>query len=127
MSSVTITPPNGILFVFDPTNKNVLVPEYIDGELTASTETCVSVGTQAPVDGETEVSLSASDVPPVGMQQAFLGSIVSPGGKIAIVTAEFHRVLELDVPKGNVGMSIWVNDHRNPSQIVVNIKQLGSE
>lgn len=122
MNSVTIGPPNAILFVFDPTDKNVIVPRYIDGVLTAATETCVSVGTQEPVDGNTEVSLEFGDGTPSLLYQVFVGSILTPGGKIAVVTSEFHRVLELDVTKGKVGLSIWVDDLRNPARVVVNVK-----
>lgn len=71
MSSVTVGPQNAILFLFDPTDKNVVVPAYVDGELIASTKTCISVGTQAPVDGDAEVSLSVSDALVPGLQQAF--------------------------------------------------------
>ena len=119
MSSVTISPPNGILFVFDPTNKNVDVPSYVDGELTASTTTCISVGTQAPSDGETTVTLSVSDDPVMGMQHVFSG-VLSTSGTLAVVTAELKKILELTVSKGNIGVSIWVDDLRNPSQIVIN-------
>lgn len=48
---------------------------------------------------------------------------MSVNGKIAVVTAEFQRVLEVDVPAGNVGVSIWVDDLRNPAQIVINVKK----
>lgn len=121
MSSVSISPPNGILFLLDPTNRDVVVPPYVDGELTASTESCISVGTQAPIDGETEVALSTSDAPLPGLNLAFSGSVLCPNGKIAVVTAEFQNVLEVDVPEGNIRVSIWVDDLEHPSKVVINI------
>lgn len=124
MSNATISPPNAILFVFDPTNKDIVVPPYVDGEITAATETCVSVGTQASVDGETEVSLDLDNATPSDLHQAFFGSIVTPGGKIAVVTSKFERVLELDVPKGKANVSVWVDDLRNPAQVTVLVRPM---
>jgi hypothetical protein len=122
MGSVTISPPNSILFVLDPTNKDVIVPSYINEELIAATETCVSVGTQASVDGEVSVSLDFGSITPSGFYQTFAGNVAAPGGKVAVVTAEFQRLLELDVPKGKVDLVIWVDDLHNPAQVTVSIK-----
>jgi hypothetical protein len=117
-----ISPPNAILFVFDPTNKDVLIPSYVDGELTAATETCVSVGTQTEVDGDVEISLAISGAVPLDLQQVFFGTVATPGGKVAVVTSRFQRVLELNVPASAVELSIWTDDLRNPARVVVNIK-----
>jgi len=122
MFKAVLSPPNAILFVFDPTNADVVIPPYVDGELTAATETCVSVGTQADVDGETEVFLEMAAVTQPDLQQVFAGSVAAPGGKVAVVTSEFHRLLELDVPKGGVEIVIWTDDLRNPARVVVNVK-----
>jgi hypothetical protein len=71
MNRAVLSPPNAILFVFDPTNKDVVVPPYVDGELTAATANCVSVGTQADVDGDTEVSLETTPVIPCKFAAGF--------------------------------------------------------
>lgn len=123
MSIATISPLNAILFVLDPTNKDTVVPPYVDGELTAATGTCISIGTQAPVDGETEVSLELDGATPSDLHRAFLGSLVTPGGKLAVVTSEFERVLELDVPKGKANVCVWVDDLRNPARVAVHIRR----
>jgi hypothetical protein len=122
MLKAVLSPPNAILFVFDPTNGDVVIPPYVDGELTAATETCVSVGTQADVDGETEVSLAMAAVAQPDLQRVFAGAVATPGGKVAVVTSEFNRVLELDVPKGGIEVVIWTDDLRNPARVVVNVK-----
>ena len=121
MNSIFVSPPNAILFVLDPTNKNAVVPPYIDGEIVAVTDTCVSVGTQADVDGEVEISMSLSGVVPIDLNKVLSRNILVPGGKIAVVTSEFQKVLELDVPAGSAYVSIWVDDLRNPARVFINI------
>jgi len=122
MSRVVLSPPNAILFVFDPTNKAVVIPPYVDGELTAATASCVSVGTRADVDGDTVVSLETALVAPSNVQQVFFGAIATPGGKVAVVTSQFQRVLETDVPAEAAEIAIWADDIRNPTQVTVGVK-----
>jgi len=122
MLQAMLSPPNAILFVFDPTNKDVAIPAYVDGKLTAATETCVSVGTQADVDGDTEITLDLGDEVPDGLRQVFFGMILTPGGRVGIITSQFQRVLELEVPVGTLDVSIWVDDLCNPGRVAVYVK-----
>ena len=124
MGTITISPENAILFVFDPASKNVLIPPYVDGELIAANPTCVSIGTQAPVDGETEVTMSLSNAAHPGLHRAFVGRIVTPNGIVAINTASFERVLEFEVAKTSVDLCVWVDDLRNPSQVIVEVSPI---
>jgi hypothetical protein len=119
MTSVAISPPNAIVFVLDPANKKAVIPEYLAGNLIAATETCVSVGTQDSVDGETQVTLKFDDSTLPFLHPIFSGAVATPNGKIAIVTAELQRVLELDVPTEKVSISIWVDDLQNPARVIV--------
>lgn len=121
MERAVLSPPNAILFVLDPTNKEVEVPQYVAGELTAATATCVSVGTQADVDGDVEVSLKFAAFAAADLQQIFLGAIATPGRKIAVVTSHFQRVLEGDVPSDTVEVAIWADDHSNPAQVAISV------
>ena len=121
MPTTSLCPPNAILFVFDPTNTEVVVPAYVDRELVASNETCVSVGTQPDVDGPTEVSLTVGGGTSNDLVRVFSGAIKTPGGRVAIVTSDFQRVLELTVPIGSVEVSIWSDDDRSPARITVNV------
>lgn len=114
-------PPNAILFVFDPKNKNVVVPLYIDKQLTAATDSCVSVGTQADVDGDTEIHLTSGNVQPSKLIHVFRGRISTPGGSIAIVTSEFQKILELEIRKQHADVDIWADDLRSPSKVIVDI------
>ncbi len=121
MPKITISPPNAILFVLDPTNSGVVVPRYVDGELTAATETCISVGTQADVDGDTEVSLDISSDTLTDLHRVVSGTIITPGHKVAVVTSHFQRVLELDTSTDSVHVLVSVDDLRNPARVAVQI------
>jgi hypothetical protein len=121
MGRAVLSPPNAILFVFDPTCRNVAVPSHVDGQLTAATATCVSVGTQADVDGETEVLLDVDPVVPASLQRVFAGVIATPSKRVAVVTSQFERVLEIDAPDETASISIWVDDLRNPAQVTVGV------
>lgn len=121
MSRAVLSPPNAILFVLDPTNKEVVVPPYIAGELVAATATCVSVGTQADVDGDVEVSLEPA-AGPLDLLQVFLGGVATPGGKVAVVTSHFFHVLEINVPSGMTEVVIWVDDLRHPAHVAIGVR-----
>lgn len=123
MKSIFISPPNAILFVLDPTNKNILVPPYVDGEVAAINKTCASIGTQAPVDGETEVFMSLTDDAPSSLKQVLFGKIDVPGGKVAVVTSDFKILIECEVNAGFIELSVWVEDLQNPSKVFIKINQ----
>jgi hypothetical protein len=59
---------------------------------------------------------------PLAFHHVFSGSIVAPGGKVAVQTSELETVLETDVAKGVVELSIWVDDRQHPARVVVQIR-----
>lgn len=121
MIRTRLSPPNAILFVFDPSNRNVRVPEYVRGQLTAANATCVSVATQAPVDGETVVSLSEPEIHRHGLQKVFEGPVESPGRLIAVMTSEARRVLETSVSSPVTVVCVWVDDLLNPARLAIEV------
>lgn len=122
MPKAVLSPPNAILFVFDPTSKDVEIPSCLDGELTASSSTCFSVGTQADIDGDTHISLDFGSVTPADLQRIFFGVINVPNGKVAVVTSQFERVLELNVPMGSMEVTIWADNLSSPGRIAVDVR-----
>lgn len=121
MSTVMLAPPNAILFVFDRGDKSVRIPDYIDGQLVASNDSCVSIGTQAAVDGDVTVTLEAASSPSLlsGLQNVFAGVVHAPSHKLAIVSADGQTVLESDVASDRPRLEIWADDLRNPARIAV--------
>jgi len=121
MSTVTLTPPNAILFVFDPSNQNVTVPDYVNAQLIAANATCISVGTQAPVDGDTVVSLCEPETYRKGLEKVFDGRIETPSRRVAVVTSEFQQVLEMSVSSTITDVAVWADDLRSPGRLVVEV------
>jgi hypothetical protein len=119
MSTVTLSPPNAILFLFDRANKKVRIPTYIEGQLVASNDSCVSVGTQAAVDGDVTVTLEASPPNINELQRLYAGVLNAPSRKLAIVTAEAQTILEIDVGSDRPEIEVWADDQRNPARIAM--------
>jgi len=119
MNGVTLSPPNAILFIFDRSNKNVEVPEYIDGQLVASSGSCMSVGTQAAVDGDVVVSLESTTGNVTGLRRVFVGVLHAPGRRLEIVTADSLTVLGEDVATDKPHVEVWTDEQRNPSRIAI--------
>jgi hypothetical protein len=93
-------------------NSEAQMPEYVVGELVAATDTCVSVGTQADVDGETEVTLCLGGPDHVGLTSVFDGRLSTPGGVVSIETSQSDSLAHLAVDRKHVRVSIWVDDHK---------------
>lgn len=119
MKSVVISPDHGMLFVLDPTNKEALVPEYIDNQTVAATDFCISVATRAYVDGDVEVTLASGATSLPGLQRVSTNSLVIPNGILAIITSDLAHVLESEVAPGRVTVSIWVDSPINAARVGV--------
>jgi hypothetical protein len=117
----TLAVPNAILFILDPTNEAAVVPVYVPGEAAAATPTCVSIATIADVDGEVTVSLGArvDDGMWPTLVQVFDGLVETPGHVLAVVTAEFERVLEMEAPSTVTRLTVRVDDVRSPIVVCV--------
>lgn len=115
LTKMKLLVPNAIIFVLDPNNSDVVIPEYKN--LVSHTESCVSVGTQADVDGETEVVLSR--VAPAGLSCVFNGEISTPSGAIAVEISERTSLGYIAGLQSKSRACIWVDDDKWPSQVAV--------
>ncbi len=117
----TLFVPNAIIFLYDVTNNDVQIPEYIDDVLISFNETCISVGTQADVDGEVALKLSSQ----ITMtdkslyNKVFNGSIKTPGKTLSISTSEEEGFISIDVVGQQTKVSIWTDDLNYPSIVLV--------
>lgn len=110
-----IAVPNAIIFVLDPNHGGVEVPEY--SGLVSVSSSCVSIGTQAEVDGETNITLDReiSD----GLSCVFDGEIHTSNGAIAVVTAQNSQLARLEGLGVSTRFSVWVDDVNWPSRVSV--------
>ena len=118
-----ISPDNPIVFVLDPTNREISVPAYIDGELIAETPTCVSVGIQPNIEGETsiEVASSLSSLQRRRLVKIHQGQIDAPGKTLAVVTAEFEEVVSTELDSDTPAFEVWVDDDASPRRVVIRL------
>jgi hypothetical protein len=123
MDSVITSVHHGVIFILDPRNRDVLIPEIVGDELVIATDSCISVLTQASVDGEVEVSLAFSEAAPPGLVHVARGNIRVPHGTLTVDTADEGVLFERDVPKGRVTVSIWVDDMRHPERVFINVER----
>ena len=114
--------PHGIVFVIDPTNLEAIVPDHEPGALVASNHTCISVGTQADIDGDTEIVLGAAPLPTDGLTKRSTSTIHAPVGILALVTSHFQRVLEMAVPPREAVVEVWTDDPVSPARIAIEVK-----
>jgi hypothetical protein len=121
MTGTTLTPPNGIILIFDLANPNFEVPEYRSDQLASANRECVFVGTRAYVDGETHVRLvgSLAEVDKAPEYKVSDGAIDAPSRKIRIMTVELVTILECPVKDITAKVAIWADDLRNPGQLLV--------
>lgn len=121
--SRTYSAPHPIVFVFDFLNELMEVPEYDANSVTSANNSCVSVRTIADVDGDVTANL-ATDIPNdvTNAVKVFHGAIDSPNKKIALVTSENEKLLELGVSSIKAEIRIFVDDVKNPSRIWVAAK-----
>lgn len=121
MKCAVISPDHGMLFVLDPTYKEALIPDYVDGETVVANDACISVATRAYVDGDVQVLLASGETYTPGLQPVATTSLFIPNGILAIITSDLERVLEQDVPAGRVTISIWVDSPVNAAIVGVTI------
>ena len=121
MSQRIFSPPNAILFIYDPANKNAETPEYSADSLVSATKDCISVGTRAYVDGDTTVKLfkSSADVDVFPRHRLFDGFIDTPNRKIAVITSELDVILEIVVQNEIAKIGIWTDDLHNPGTLLI--------
>ena len=108
--------PNAILFVIDPESDASAFPLEHRG-LVSHTDSCVCIGTQADVDGETEVSIGG--VEPEGLTRVFDGPVETPSGTLGVETSEG---MSLGLVRGlsrQTRVTVWVDNTKWPSRIAV--------
>ena len=124
MSNVTLSLPHPIIFLLDVSNKQIQVPEYVAGVVTAATNSCISVNTQAVVDGDVTIRLgkAISDDQKTGCQMVFQGEVCTPGMRLAVVTSKRDTILDIDVPSDKTIVAISVDDPNGASLIVIEVQ-----
>lgn len=117
MSTASYTPLHPILFVFDFSNQNMVVPEYNLDQVASANDSCVSVRTIADVDGDVTVTLAETLPLEVNGVEVFGGAIAAPSRRVAVVTSHNEKLLETEVQGERATVRIVVDDEAHPSRI----------
>ena len=117
----TMLVPNGVVFFFDPSHPDIVIPMHDDDYVVDANDSSVSVFTQIDVDGEVSIELAKTiaDSKKENLQQVFRGEIDAPGRKVAMSTSVEDLVLEVDVADTKANLSVWVNDLGSPDIVLV--------
>jgi len=118
-TSVKIAPPNSVVLVADPSDGEI--PDTMGGSLIAATNSCVAVGCRSEADGETEFTLGRTDEVDPGSRPAFEGNLKTPNRKIAVRSVLSKTILEAPVPQQHTTIRVWVNDPKEPDNVIVGI------
>ena len=95
------------------------LPEAMNGQLVAFTDSCVAVGTLSEVDGETTIILTDSLVGVKRGQMVFDGTLKVPRRELAVCSSADRMLLTMKLPRSEARVQIFANDASEPDQIVV--------
>ena len=121
MMETILYPPNAILFVCDMANENLLIPEYVDDNVIAANQSCVSVATHAHCDGDVVVRLEPcfSSHETGSCSKVFSGLIDTPTNRVAVITSGMDKVLENNTRGRRTRISIWTDDTKHPGVVLI--------
>jgi hypothetical protein len=121
MKSIKNEIAHAIIFINDPNNSDIEIPEYKNDTIISFNKDCISVGTQSPYDGETEIILAHFGEIESGLIKIFSGKILSHSGKLAVFSSENKNLLEIDTKVGDILIVINVDNIYYPSKIVIEV------
>lgn len=119
--SVTVTPPYSLVLLLDPATG--VVPQSMNGQLIAVSQSCVAVGCRPEDDGPTTIILGSKDLVDPGLEPFFACEIETPSRVLELQTALGVTLATADVGKSIARLSIWVSDPLEPDRIVFGIAE----
>jgi len=117
MQSATFNVPNAVLLLMDFEAGDI--PESIRGSLFASTRTCIAIGCMSDAEGPTKVTLGLNKEINEETVPAYVGNLHVPNKRISVSSVAGDIVLSLETEHPEVRVSIWVNDAREPDQVII--------
>jgi hypothetical protein len=115
-----IAPPNSVLLVVS--SENPQIPESLDHDLIAATDTCVAVGTLAEDDGETNVVLTDEPVlESSNLTAVYEGVLENRNGRIAVETVLGEPILSKPCTVVRQPLTIWATERTEPDKIIVQL------
>jgi hypothetical protein len=112
--------PNSIVFLYNPDNANLDIPEWTGSAPYEANSGCVCVGTLAEIDGATTVELHYPFPTELqaDMQLLFVGEIDTPNRQVSINTSQELDMMSVDVGADRSRVKVWANRMVEPDHIV---------
>ena len=112
----TIAPKNSVILLMG--SKRAEIPASLQGNLVASTSSCIAIGTLSESEGSTRIILtreaSTSDRPKL---LGFEGTLLAPSLTLAVYSVELEPLLEIDVRSERPHIRVFV-DHPSEPEVV---------
>ncbi len=118
-SSAKTAPPYSLVLISDSNGGDI--PAVMGNSLVVSTDSCIAIGCRVDADGDTLFILGDTREVDPGSGPIFHGNLKTPGHRVAIKSVIGQTILETSVPQQETIVRIWVNDLREPDQIIVGI------
>lgn len=123
MNTVTYTPAHPIVFLFDYDDQAMRVPVYDKNQVVSANDGCVSIRTISDVDGDVTVWLgNLMPIEAADGVEVFHGTVRSPNRKVAVVTSENQKLLEVPVQSNRADVVVRVDDAAFPSRIWIAVR-----
>ncbi len=115
--------PRGMLYLYDPDAKGVVIPEYDPDESVTCSKNAVSIAAQSDEDGEVELELlPASKLKNDRKERIFSGTIQIENDSIAVCTMGDEQVFSLPVQPGAIWITITSNLPKFPELVSVYVE-----
>lgn len=118
--SVTLAPPNSLILVMDRSFGEL--PDAMNGQLVAFTDSCIAVGTLSEVDGETAITMTDSLEGIERGEMVFDGVLKTPQCEVSVCSVTNEKLLTMKLPASEAHVQIFANDASEPDEIIVFVR-----
>jgi hypothetical protein len=103
-----------------------IVPDSMNGELIATSSSCVAVGTVSEIDEMVEIELT-DETPDVSEQMKCVSSssIATPSREISVCSVHNDKLLSIKVQRDVSEVKVWVNHATEPDRIIIAVRSVG--
>jgi hypothetical protein len=109
-----------VVLIADPIGGQI--PDTMRNALIAATSSCIAVGCQSEVDGETEFILGMTHEVNPGDRPEFEGGLDTPNRKVRLASVLGETILEISVREQKTTVRIWVSDHHEPDKVIIGVE-----
>ena len=118
---------NAIIFLLDYNDDDAVVPDYIEGQLTAANTKAISVGTRIAFEGDVAIRVyePGEDMDETGLDLKCSHELVCTTGNVSVVTSDDEQLLSLDLGLERIRVQVWADDDIEPERVFVGLSETG--